>query len=89
MSATPSTPTTPVRRAEPTDWPDSAMTLTERSRCSPFVVVVFSAKRTSTWLFSSTSTMQPSAPSPSAVRTPCSTSSCAEIMVSAPTPRGC
>ena len=66
MSATPSAPTSPDRRAEPTDPPDNAMTLTERPRCTPFVVVVFNAKRTSTWLLSSTSTMHPSAPSASA-----------------------
>ena len=46
--------------------PDRAMTLTERPRWTPLVVVVFRAKRTSTWLLSSTSTMQPSAPSVSA-----------------------
>ena len=66
MSATPSAPTSPLRRAEPKDPPASAMTLTERPRCTPLVVVVFRAKRTSTWLLSSTSTMQPSAPSVSA-----------------------
>ncbi len=43
ISATPSVPTSPVRRAEPNDLPSSAMTLTERPRCSPLVVVVFSA----------------------------------------------
>ena len=43
MSATPSAPTSPLRRADPTDSPQSAMTLTERPRCSPLVVVVFRA----------------------------------------------
>ena len=55
------------------------MTLTERPRWTPLVVVVFSAKRTSTWLLSSTSTMQPSAPSASAAARPRSTSSWAGI----------
>ena len=43
ISATPSAPTSPLRRAEPTESPDSAMTLTERPRWTPFVVVEFSA----------------------------------------------
>ena len=81
ISATPPSPTSPVRRAEPKAPPESAMTLTERPRCSPLVVVVFSAKRTSTWLLSSTSTKQPSAPSASAEARPRSTSCWAGITV--------
>ena len=58
----PAVPTTPVRRDVPTDPATIVTTLTERARCTPLVVVVFSAKRTSAWLPSSTSTMQASAP---------------------------
>ena len=48
-----STLTTPLRRATPTEgawagWPDTmTMTVTERSRRTPLVVVELSAKRTS------------------------------------------
>ena len=65
-------------------------------RCTPLVVVVFSAKRTSAWLLSSTSTMQPSAPQRRrAAARPRSTSSWAGITarphapptLNAPTPR--
>ena len=61
--------------------PATTITLTARARCTPLVVVVFSAKRTSAWLASSTSTTQPSAPAAPAAATPCSTSSWAGITV--------
>ena len=70
----------------PTALPAKTTTLTERPRCTPLVVVVFSAKRTSAWLVSSTSTMQPSAPAAAAASIPPSTTSWAGI--NAPTPRG-
>ena len=60
----------PRRRARPppSGAPSRPTRRRPRSRspsgpgCTPLVVVVFRAKRTSAWLVSSTSTMQPSAP---------------------------
>ncbi len=79
MSATPSVPTTPARLAVATASPTMTTTLTSRARCTPFVVVVLRAKRTSAWLPSCTRTTQPSAPPLDAAARPASTTSWAGI----------
>ena len=79
ISDTPSVPTTPVRLAVPAAEPATTITLTDRPRCTPLVVVVFTANRTSAWLPSSTSATQPSAPAASASASARSTSSWAAI----------
>ena len=76
----PSTSTTPLRRDTPTAPAATATTVTVRSRRTPLVVVVLSAKRTSAWLVSSTSTMHPSAPPREAAAKPSSTTDWASII---------
>ena len=59
----PHRPRRPRRRRRAGRLPGrTTITVTDRSRRTPLVVVVLRAKRTSAWLLSSTSTMQPSAP---------------------------